>query len=265
MNSIMKVLLLSLILWTQISDANAHQKNDIKVLNTYIKNDQVNELRTALKSVRKMAVDPSVQSALMITAIDARNLEALRTLLDWGVDVNLSLSFTIEGKKTDFTPLDYAIGNRNNQTIVELLIKNGADVNRHYNGVLLALNFALASHQFAIANLLLDKGANSDVNTSGLRPIMELVLSTEESDSAEMLGLLDKLISNGANINTRALRGTTALGIAVIREKVYAVNALLERGADPNTVNEKGETMLELATKRKNTAIASLLTKYGAR
>lgn len=146
-----------------------------------------------------------------------------------------------------------------------MLIKYGADVNKHYNGVLLALNFAHASHQFAIANLLLDKGANPDANTSGLRPIMELVLSTEESGSGEMLGLFDKLISSGANINTRALRGTTALGITVIREKIYAVNALLERGADPNTTNEKGETMLELATKRKNFAIASLLIKYGAK
>ncbi|XP_070291892.1 ankyrin repeat and SOCS box protein 2 [Salvelinus sp. IW2-2015] len=65
-------------------------------------------------------------------------------------------------------------------------------------------------------------------------------------------------------INKCDLKGQTALILAVGRERVACVKALLEKGADPELATKERETPLYKACERENAEIVAMLLNHGA-
>ncbi|CDQ67034.1 unnamed protein product [Oncorhynchus mykiss] len=65
-------------------------------------------------------------------------------------------------------------------------------------------------------------------------------------------------------INKCDLKGQTALILAVGRERVACVEALLEKGADPELATKERETPLYKACERENAEIVAMLLNHGA-
>jgi ankyrin repeat protein len=77
-------------------------------------------------------------------------------------------------------------------------------------------------------------------------------------------GQVKDLLVSGANVDTQAADGFTALKWAVVRGHTGTVQALLEAGADMNVRDKSSKTPLVLATEEDLTEIVELLKKAGA-
>ncbi len=79
----------------------------------------------------------------------------------------------------------------------------------------------------------------------------------------EDIGLLKKLIGDGANPNSTNIYGNSALIIAVSRHSPVVVEYLLTlEGIDANLVSNTGSSALIIATKRGNDELVKLLIPY---
>ncbi|HTE19425.1 MAG TPA: ankyrin repeat domain-containing protein, partial [Armatimonadota bacterium] len=142
----------------------------------------------------------------------------VRPLLDRGADPNAHLP-------KQEPPLFHTIdADRENLELPRLLIERGADVNGVENRSVLVE--ALRGHDFALAGLLLEKGAK--------------------------IGVLDEARK-------------TPLHWAAFHGQGELVRELLARGGDPNALDMLGQTPLALARKASHAEVAALLVRSGGR
>ncbi len=140
---------------------------------------------------------------------------------------------------------------------VRLMIAKGADVNEidksYYSRT--ALHIAVETNNLKIANMLLNAGANVNVQDYyKLTPLMTVKGNT----SGEILRLL---VQHGADVNNKNLNGRTALFEAVQYDNFEAVKALLEVGADATIKDDFGNSVLIYA---RSESIKKILIIYGA-
>jgi TonB family protein len=144
-------------------------------------------------------------------AAELGNIEAVKLLLDAGVDINEK---DIDG----WTPLLYAVGR--DKIIVEFLIANGADVGPIQNG----LTPLSRANNIEIAKLLISNGA--DVNASDDRKSTPLHSQAFGGKNQ----MVEFLINNGANVNARDNRGWTPLNGANANNKLETADLLRKYG-----------------------------------
>jgi len=144
--------------------------------------------------------------------------DAVRFLISRGVDVNAL-------DKYHNTPLYYA-AESGNKEIAEILIANGADINRRKVGVI---------------------GPEED-QTAIFAAVFE-----------NQIDMVLLLLSKGADINTKDAHGETPLFQAA---SVEMVKLLLSKGADVNMKNASGKTPLDYAEEGE---IADLLRQHGGK
>ena len=168
---------------------------------------------------------------------------------------------------------------RGDQTLVQLLLDRGANINTCSWLGYTPLHLATAKGSLAMTNFLL--GSNADVNTR-LSPSSStaLHLATKNGYAA----ILKALLKHGANVNikrrdTARAKEYTALRLAVLNEDVASVNVLLDGGADINALHlnsqqsldpfetdlhEVGTTVSFDAVSQQHEAIVKLLLDRGA-
>jgi ankyrin repeat protein len=78
------------------------------------------------------------------------------------------------------------------------------------------------------------------------------------------VGLIDRLLTAGANPNARNDYGSTPLALAAVVGNVPVIKKLLKAGADVESANEDGQTALMIVARTSNVEAASVLVSYGA-
>ncbi len=146
--------------------------------------------------------------------------------------------------------------------IFELLIEYGADVNLKGGEYGTALQVAVNRHNDLVAKFLLDKGA--DVNVQGGLYGTALIAAAAENSPPT----LRLLLAAGADVNQTAevLGGqdrVTPLMMAIDKNNTLGVTMLLDAGADPNARPSGAYSPLTLAAKRRNKVMVSKLQKKG--
>ena len=110
------------------------------------------------------------------------------------------------------TPLMYA-AKYNNSSVVEALIKEGADVNAQNEDGKTALMTAIEYGRFALVETLIKAGADANIrDENGNTPLM---YAAEYGDTT----VFDALIEAGADMNVRNREGETAQMIKEERER----------------------------------------------
>lgn len=156
----------------------------------------------------------------LIYAASNSNFECAEILVNKSATINYTC-------KDGANALMYACGRFENHKIVELLVKNGANVNN-------------ITHKTKYSTLMLTCYSN-------------------DIDSLRLL------LDYGVNIDSVNSSGLTALMIASLFGYIDCVRLLLDRNADVDIKSNKGDTAESFAEKRKYYDIAILLniTQYG--
>ncbi|ELU14473.1 hypothetical protein CAPTEDRAFT_133977, partial [Capitella teleta] len=116
-----------------------------------------------------------------------------------------------------------------------------------------------------IVRILMDKGANVNMgDTSGTTPLMYTIHLRD-------ISIVKLFIENNADVNARAIKGSTALHNCVVKKDTYLhVNAkksmdmLIKHGADVNIADNDGITPLYLATSYGHVCAMKKLLMNGA-
>ncbi len=220
---------------------------------------------------------------MLFSALDQGNLETIRRLVDQGVDIH-------SRSRGGWTPLMYA-SLSGNLEIARFLLEQGVDVNAYDEEGWTALMLATGQGYLDLVYLLMEQGAN--VNAQNQESLTALMIAAEQNNldiarflvqqGAELNGyeqishltplmwaveeghfeLAEFLLQSGANVNVQNPYGSTALTVAIIKDRTEIVKMLLDFGADFS--NSKDDwTPLRLAVLEGNRKILELLIRHGA-
>ena len=160
----------------------------------------------------------------------------------------------------DWTPLFYAVHN-DQEAMVKLLLEKGANLNINDGGFVhhSLLLYAVSKGYEGIVKLLLEKGANLEYK-DGLDGQTPLIYAAMHGKVALVKLLLEKV----ADMESRGRSGRTALFHAAECGQKRIVELFLERGAKLETKTSTGRTPLYTAAENGHDDIAQLLVDKGA-
>lgn len=137
--------------------------------------------------------------------------------------------------------------------IAELLIQEGANVNARGYNQRCALHFTSRDKHLPLVKSLLAAGADvSATDTQGCQPLM----------LAESAAIVEILCANGADHEHSTDWCATALQIAIVQHRFDTAKVLLQAGA--STRARDGTDMVHFACQSGDTRIVELLLDYGA-
>lgn len=228
----------------------------------------------------------------LLLAVQHRNHETVRLLLDAGADVNVAGADGV-------TPLIASlVGWRPAKNRAELAMASYARIGGNL----------IYDPDLELANALLDRGAQADVaDEFGWTPmhgaVLSAVLTTPRGvyrlafdaqrlstavpeptqpppNEAEVLALVQRLLDAGASLEPRTLAprpgpvggvrvdptrdGSTPLHMAAGSYSVKLVNLLMERGADPNLLRDDGHTPFSVAVMSDDLSVVQAMVAGGA-
>lgn len=210
-------------------------------------------------NVNPVQDEPCITTTPLISAIQGKQLESVRFLLENGADLTAVNPYWIEMKPIEMKPIFHA-AQAGSAEIMDLLIEYGAEVegvriaeemrplfNREFLELL--LNYGAVLDETPLFDLL--SGTNS-LGFSGRNPS----LNPEE---------LEWLLNNGISINGTLEDFSTILHFVIQRSlSLPVIKVLIEAGADINAVTLSGETPLTIALRRNRTDLADYLGEAGA-
>ncbi len=188
---------------------------------------------------------------LVAAAVWADSLEKARLLLEHGTDPNN------EEEASQLTPL-YKV---KSVAMAKLLLSSGANVNHHTDNFT-PLSYVLGGYNQEIspevrtqlAQLFIANGANISGDVAN-----DLLFDAAANNGNT--GLMEYLVTHGADVNARNNREETPLFFAARAGDLDDVKWLLKKGANVNATNTFGATPLAWT---KNAAVAEVLLKNGA-
>ena len=116
---------------------------------------------------------------------------------------------------------------------------------------------AILAGNFNLANMLIERGTNINVQVENNQTPLMLAIRYNKSE------IVDKLLNKGVDMNLRDINGNTALLIATANNDYKTIEKLINKGADLNNSNNDGNTALMQAIIDKNQNIAKYLINKG--
>ncbi len=202
----------------------------------------------SLVDVEKQKLGPAAQVKKNEKLLDAistkQGLEKIEQLVQEGADVN--------GDYKGIHMLNKAVENKDIKVVV-FLLDNGANVNQaDVNPLFTPLFYAVRNADFAMAKLLLRRGAKI------LNVLVGYAVKSKNLKKVEFL------LDNGANVNQNQ-GGLTLLFTAVMFKDFAMAKLLLKRGVKVNVYRGRGgRTPLWWAIDRSDFEMVKLLLNHGA-
>lgn len=196
-------------------------------------------------------------------AVQRRDLEAVRSLLKNGADVNAK---DVDGR----TPLILAISEDSGladgvSPVEKLLMEYKADVNAKDNNGRTALMTASLKFNVGMVKYLIKQ--NADLNARDNKGLTALMETAFGGKAGVKIDLMELLVRHKADINIKDTEGETALMKAAFEGYLDAVRGLIGHKADVNAKDNNGETALMKAAVHdypEHIAAATLLVEHGA-
>ena len=198
---------------------------------------------TWLGKSRKTVVGPDLNSQQSNFTSHDRHHEAVRVLLDHGANVNAEDEW---GRSPLQIVLKHSSINDDSLSLVQLLAKHDADVNKQDGNRITPLHVAAYRQHLELVRVLLDNGASVDAkNIWGSTPLYELLYYHNTSDN--VVRIVQLLVERGANVNTPNKGLWTPLHLASQRQCLELVRVLFDLGASVNVEADSGWTPLHFA------------------
>ncbi|MFZ4779476.1 MAG: ankyrin repeat domain-containing protein [Terrimicrobiaceae bacterium] len=206
-------------------------------------------------SAKKQPAQPSI-----FDLINSKDLNEIKLLL--AAQPKLIESTDSTGN----TPLSYAC-KIDSAEYASFFLDNGALVNVRNKAGMGPLHFACFNKNKPLVKKLLDKSANREADDSeGRTPLNCVLLSVIEKPCKEesMIEIIQTLIDAGADVNSRAKNGWTAMHRAASEGWIKVTEFLLSKKARLDSRTEKGETPLFVACMMGKLAMLHFLLKKGS-
>ena len=195
----------------------------------------------------------SGENTPLLKAIRGRQLAVVKFLLENKADPEAKQN----GNNDHLTPLIWAT-TQDNQELVELLLKHGANLNATDGNSKTALHWAAFLGFKSIAEILV--AHNAEVNAREKDGQTPLFTAAEKGFKS----IAELLVAHGAEINGRNNNGATPLLAAVSAGNKAIVEWLLANKADVNTADSAGWTPLTASVRFRKLEIARMLLEHGA-
>ena len=189
-----------------------------------------------------------------IEAAEDGETRILRNLERAGIDLG-------DSDASGFTPLLAAVLSGNESTIEFLMERNEVVENINAFTALekeTPLSAALRERDFELASMLIEAGAEVDVDIKRGRPF---VIDAIEKQDAEMI---DFLFSHGADVEYRGAFPISAFAVAASLDNFELMQRCLKEGAAVDTRGESGNPLLIEAVMEENPKKTRLLLENGA-
>ncbi|MDR0291486.1 MAG: ankyrin repeat domain-containing protein [Elusimicrobium sp.] len=201
------------------------------------------------------------KNAKLLTAAKECNTAVVEAALKAGADPNTKV-YDVSGKENLGPVIMIAVWPCKNEKMVDLLLTAGADINGKSDIGGAALNMASGENMpDSIIKKLIAKGANvNSTYNEGMNALLDALIT-------DNITALKILLDAGANPNVQNIRtGETPLTVAAGLLKIKphsreAINLFLAAGADARVKNKKGKTASMLAQERGYSDIAAILKK----
>eukprot|EP01063_Lacrimia_lanifica_P024743 TRINITY_DN3259_c0_g1_i1.p1 TRINITY_DN3259_c0_g1~~TRINITY_DN3259_c0_g1_i1.p1 ORF type:complete len:540 (+),score=155.24 TRINITY_DN3259_c0_g1_i1:69-1688(+) len=184
---------------------------------------------------------------LHCAARDGR-VEVIHLLLDRHASVNA----LVEGDEWEeaTTPLHMAAAN-GHQEAMGVLLRRGAAADAADSTGLTPLHYASSRNDLPTIRTLLEHDANVNVptGTSSMRPFLTPLHLATRPD------VMRVLLTYGAAVNVRDMRGWTPLHEAASKGVLSGMRALLDHGASVDAQTEDGKTPLDVASSEEAKAL----------
>lgn len=180
-------------------------------------------------------------------AIECNEFEAVTVLLEAKVVINIQ-------DDSQQTPL-YSASNLGRIQIVERLLEKNADVKLVDNKGWSPLH--AAADNLELTRMLIAHGADVDLQDKDLWTPLQLAVSWAEAAVAELL------IEKGANPNQVTSSGRTALHLAIMKCDANLVQLMLNKGADSKIKTRDGLSCLSLAVDENSSKHLEVLLGIG--
>jgi ankyrin repeat protein len=185
------------------------------------------------------------RSTPLLSAAFKGRLEIAQLLLDHGANAkaeneicDTALHLVSGGK---YNSQEHGVG------ISRLLLKHGVDVHAHNKYHNTALSVAAFNGRLEITRLLLDHGANPNVeNDQGLTPLHH-VSQGKYTSQEHGVGIARLLLEHGADVNARK-NLFTPLHSAAFKGRLEIAQLLLDHGANAKAENDDRETALHVVS-----------------
>lgn len=163
------------------------------------------------------------------------NLEVVRKAIEYGADVNMPAA-------NGMIPLNFVTSKANEMQLQIMMFKTlGLDVsNPEVQEQLKANLYHEMSRMIAMAEMLIENGADVNRESSLGMPLTNAVTNAWNQDIVELL------IKAGADLNWQDKEGRSALFYAAAGGNDEIVMLLLKAGADPNLKDLNGNTYLDV-------------------
>ncbi len=198
----------------------------------------------------------------MQTAAGGGNFEAIKCLIDLGANVNYVNMKSLDCSTPLFIALCMPPGERWSKDrqikTIELLIKEGVDLNSKNKKGATALDFAIDHGDMGIVRTLVRNGADLKVeDKNGNRIFDRAVISKNE-------GLAKALIDGGMDLKSSNSKRYAPIHMASKYGCIGVIKALLEKGVAADFRSPGGWTALMYAAREGQLAAAKLLLSSGA-
>ncbi len=274
------------------------QTGSVKDLFTAIRNNDLSAIKALAAKEGAVNARGDRDTTPLMYASAYGSLNAMKVLLDAGADVNLKNAFDATAliwsvnepqkvklllehhanvnaaSKTGRTPLMIAALHNGSDSVVDLLLANGADAKARDKGGMTFLFAASSAGNSRQVRIALDKGADANgKDQTGFTPLMNAAAGGDVPS-------VKLLLSKGADPNAISAKeafGTvkngpinlgsySALSLASVYGPVEIVDLLLKAGAKVDSRDVRGMTPLHFAvtTEAQNPEIVRLLLKAGA-
>ncbi len=151
------------------------------------------------------------------------------------------------------TDLFIAIRKQKTQDAIFLIEDHHISINTQSSDGCSLLQSALLHKDFALANWLIQKGAELNTTNKHYEPVIITATRLENIEQVE------QILFHHANPNVTNGEGNTALHIASQKDHRPIIIRLLEKGADPHIKNRVGQTAISIANQNRQDSLAKLL------